>query len=88
MLSIVVKGEPNQAIDIALHHGINADIVKHNEKSTVLGVEDRHINKVMRWYGEKDKIIEGYGYPDGTLLHFTLSKMIWEYYDKIMAEQG
>ena len=86
MLSIVVKGEPNQAIDIALHHGINADIVKHNEKSTVLGVEDRHINKVIQWYGEKAKIIEGcccqfcgqtrkHGYPDGTLLRFTLSKI-------------
>ena len=76
-LTLLVKGNRFEAAKAASDRGIPFVFKEefssgHEDIKNTRGVtSEEHRLPVMNWFGENPDKIEGYGFPDGTLLLFT-----------------
>jgi len=69
---ILVKGKPQFAVKCAVERGFRVKRVKTFDllRDTVSLYVDGKVEDLVRWFTEHETVIEGYGYPNGTLLHY------------------
>lgn len=73
MITLIVKGDRRKAVYSAKLHGIDAIwLASVQELEQRLHCGDMNQGKVMFWFMQDVQTIPGYGYPDGTLLHFQM----------------
>ena len=76
---LIIKGSKEAAIkaceDREFNHYLHLVTNKDQKRNyTVIYVES-DATAVARWFCEQDQFNPGYGYPDGTLLHYTVPKI-------------
>lgn len=69
--SLHVKGTPAEAIIAAAQRGIWARPEKYHDGRTTLVTDLPRSNPLNDWIAEDAKLIDGQGYPAGTLLVFS-----------------
>ena len=76
MIRLLVKGGKFTAAHAAAKHGVPM-VFEHEERigerfETYGLTNDEHYDAVARWFNRDDRLTIGYGFPEGTLLHFQL----------------
>ena len=76
MIHLSIKGDIHAAWRAADKHGIELTSIAVTYRdggiaACVASTYDRFIHGVREWYHEDAEIVMGYGYPQGTLLHFS-----------------
>ena len=75
-LSLVIKGDFNDALDATLLHGIqdvSIDTFKDVNNSTVVKASTLFVDQARDWFFEVNTMPEG-GYPKGTLLFWSIKE--------------
>ena len=74
MISIWIKGEMQDALDAASQRNIPVSNLRLSADGRCFraDVEKQYQIGIIQWYGEPSTIVEGQGYPNGTLLFYTM----------------
>ena len=76
MLTLHVKGNVTNAMYFAKKHGIEVTNARklvcdyRQADETQLDTTSNNLPVVLQWFCEQVKIIDDFGYPVGTLLHY------------------
>ena len=75
MIHLHIKGNMNAALFGASKHGVALTSLQVRYRSGIAecfaSAEPRHASNVRAWYHDDAEIVDGYGFPAGTLLHFS-----------------
>lgn len=77
MIHLHIKGDMHAAFKAADERRIKLTSIQCRYRAVAecfAIVEPHHEPKVRAWYHEDADLIDGYGYPTGTLLHFSIDE--------------
>jgi hypothetical protein len=74
MISLHIKGNMNAALFGASKNGVELTAIQCRYRSGIAecfaSAHDEFLRDVQEWYADDAELIDGYGYPAGTLLFF------------------
>ena len=74
MISLHIKGDLAAAIRAARKHRVNITAIQVRYRSGIAecfaSTPAERLPQVQAWYNDDGEIIDGYGFPQGTLLFF------------------
>jgi hypothetical protein len=76
MISLVIKGGLHAAIAAAYERGIKLDTIAQPAcgPETLAGVSSDKLPQIVAWFSETTELVMGFGYPAGTLLHYSIKE--------------
>lgn len=72
LITFVVKGTRDAADEAVTSRCICAARVDELKTETVYQTTPDDLERLMQWFADQPAIIPGYGYPDGTLLIYSI----------------
>jgi hypothetical protein len=75
MLTLLVKGTPAEVSDSAMLRNVPlCNVLAYDGHSATGQVPEGYLSRVLAWYVEPATMLQGKGYPMGTLLHYWETK--------------